>query len=485
MVDLDSIVIGAGTAGCVVARRLLDAGQHVCLIEAGPGEPRPPAVTGADPVAAAEALDRQWPNLYASASTGGRPYRYRQGFGIGGGSSINALILSPGDTLDYQRWVDEHGCTAWSQEALQPWMDQVTATWPSRTARAGPVTEAFTAAATEAGHPVGGNSLEPDRLGVLETRLSLVGDRRVSSFDHYLGPALDADSSDRLQLLTGRSVGRILTDGGQATGVVLEDGTNVAARRIVVCAGAVATPRLLQTSGVGRPSVGAMLRDHPSFVFTVSLKSSEHTGPDSRLISRLLRWSSEPNAGGVADLQAFVMERVDDQRPGSQPYAAVVVGLMAVSSVGNVARSAADGPAVITGSLSTEDDRRRLRNGVRHVGNLLASPAVRTIADQVFLDDQGTNAAGLESMSDARLDELIVANPGPYSHPATSCPMGPQDDPAAVVSHRPEDGGLVHGHSGVHVIDASIMPQLVRGGLQLPVTVLAERLAAGLVGSAS
>lgn len=499
MADPDSIVIGAGTAGCVVARRLFDAGRTVCLVEAGPGEPRPPAILGPDPVAAAEAATRQWPGLLAAPSLDGPRYRYRQGFGIGGGSSINAMILSPGDDVDYERWVEEYRCPEWHPELLRPWVDRVIASWPTRTATPGPVTEAFTGAAAEAGHPVGGDSLDRGRLGVLQTRLAMVGDRRQSSFDQYLADLADlvtAPDADRLQVLTGRSVTRILTEGVQTTGVVLDDGTELRAAQVVICAGAVATPRLLRASGIGRPTVGSTLRDHPSFVFTIGCNRDAvaAVGPaqattDSdgaavtggRLVSRLLRWSSG-SADRSGDLQAFVMERVDDGQPGSPQLAAVVVGLMDVTSVGRIGDSeAAGGPHLITGALTTAADRSRLRAGVRQVHQLLASSVMRAVADQVFLDDKGTDATALATMSDAELDRLILANPGPYSHPAASCPMGPVDEPGAVVSSKPEEGGRLHGHRGVHVIDASIMPQLVRGGLQLPVTVMAERLVAGLV----
>ncbi|MEM7325234.1 MAG: GMC family oxidoreductase [Actinomycetota bacterium] len=498
----DIIVVGAGTAGCVVARRLFDAGLTVRLVEAGPGEPRPEAVLGADPVAAAEQSDRQWSGLLAAAADDAPGHRYRQGYGIGGGSAINAMILSPGDDADYRRWADQHGCPEWGPADLAPWIDRVTATWPTETVPPGPVTRAFVQAAAEAGHPVGGDTLEPGVLGVLETRLSLSGDRRVSSFDQLIKPAIDGRDGNRLQVLAGRHVTRILTDGDRPAGVVLDDGTELAATRVVVCGGAVWTPQLLLASGIGRPSVGRTLRDHPSYAFTVQLRPG--TSADRSVsgpVSRLLRWSSGDGDGdgGDADLQAFVIERVDtpdtldkaghqadipdgNRRADRTQYAVVVVGLMDVSSVGRtVPGQTAGQPSIITGALDTEHDRRRLRAGVRHVNGLLDSPPMAAVVEQVYLDDRGTSADELPLMPDDRLDRMLLANPGPYSHPVATCPMGPAADPAAVVSDAVADGGMVHGHRGVHVIDASIMPNLVRGGLQLPVTAVAERLAAALV----
>lgn len=363
---------------------------------------------------------------------------------------------------------------------MTPWLDLAAET-PSRSYEAGPVTNAFVAAAFEAGHQVGGNTLMPDRLGVLETRLLLMGDRRHSSYDRYVEPILETTTVDRFRLITDRSVVEVLANGTSASGVRLSDGSTIEATRVVVSCGAVHTPRLLRTSGLGRASMGERLQDHPSFVFTLKLRDSAVLADRDPVVSRLLRWSSGQVGASPGDLQAFVIDRVDNGLSADDRLAVVVVGLMDVTSVGSVpAIDHPGGPSIITGALRTIEDRDRLRKGVRDVAGLLVSQAMSDVATEIFVDDLGTPIDELRTMPDDQLDRWILKNPGPYAHPASSCPMGPADEEANIVSHDPADAGQLHGHYGIHVIDASIMPRLVQSGLQLPVTALAERLAASL-----
>lgn len=330
--------------------------------------------------------------------------------------------------------------------------------------------------------------MDQDRVGVLAATLAAVGHRRRSAVDAYLdarslpgGPAV----------MTGRPVRRILMVGDRAGGVELENRQRLRSPLIVVCAGAIQTPLLLARSGLTHRPVGARLKDHPSFAFTLALRrNGAEAGPHPRTISRLLRWSSGPDA--VADLQAFVLDRVDDRavaRGAEQlastgtPLAVAVVGLMAVSSVGHVTGpglSRAAEPGAVIGALTTADDRRRLRAGVSHLDELLRGTEPSSLIEAVHVDDGGTPAAHLRNMDDDGRDRWIAAHPGPYSHPAGSCPMGPESDPGAVVDCQAGNRGRLLGYRGVYLADASIMPDLVRGGLQIPVVALAERIVADL-----
>lgn len=432
-------------------------------------------------MAAAGELSRQWPGLLVATRQSGRSYGYRQGFGIGGGSSINSLILAPGDTGDYDRWADDYRCDGWTAADVGPWLDLAAKT-PSRSCEPGPVTNAFVTAAAAAGHPVGGNTLMPDRFGVLETRLLLAGDRRHSSYDQYIAPILDTITADRFRLVTGRTVSKILSaDRSSAPGLQLSDGSTIRAKRVVVSCGAVQTPKLLRASGLGRPSMGERFQDHPSFAFTLKLRNSSPLAGRDSLVSRLLRWSSGLPGALDGDLQAFVIDRVDSGVGADDQLAVLVVGLMDVTSVGSVpATDSGDQPSIITGALSTKEDRDRMRKGVKDVDRLLTSPSMSEVIDEVFIDELGTPVSKLRNMTDHQLDRWILEHPGPYAHPVASCPMGPADDMTSIVSHDPAAAGKVHGDDGIHVIDASVMPRLVRSGLQLPVTALAERLAAAL-----
>jgi choline dehydrogenase/5-(hydroxymethyl)furfural/furfural oxidase len=155
----------------------------------------------------------------------------------------------------------------------------------------------------------------------------------------------------------------------------------------------------------------------------------------------------------------------------------VIVMLAEVSSTGRVA-SAEGGSGLVfdPGWLRTQDDRRRLRAGVRHTGALLATEAVTGVAQAVFLDDRGTPLSSLAAMSDAELDRWLVAHPGPVSHAAATCRLGDGSVPGAVLGL---DGRLL-GWERLHVVDASALPRLPNANPQLPVVAMAERLAAAL-----
>lgn len=478
----DAVVVGAGPAGCAAAAGLAGSGRRVLLIEAGPGEPRPASVAGLDIIAAAEEPTRQWAGMMVRDAPGGPLRAYRQGRGLGGGSMINALLLAPGDRRDYRRWEQDHHCRGWGPDAMEPWLTRVSRRIPGGQLNPGPLTGAFVQAAADRGHPVGGSSMDQDRLGVIEARLAIDGLRRRSAVDAYLqtDDALVGDGAG-LTIRSGATVGRILIDGTTVTGVELADGERVRSPLVVLCAGAIATPQLLLASGVVRPPVGGRLKDHPSFAFTIGLRSNGNRQPGgpgwSRSISRLLRWSSGPEEHG--DLQAFVIERVDGE--GQAPMAVVVVGLMRVDGTGSI-RSENRSPAAVTlGGEDSAGDRHRLALAVRDVHRLLGGDAMSPLVDTIHIDDRGTPAEALTAMTDDQLHRWLLAHPGPYSHPAGSCPMGPESDPRSVTSCEPAEAGRLLGHDGLYVADASIMPDLVQCGLQLPVMAVAERVTAAIL----
>ncbi len=514
----DAVVVGGGAAGCVVAARLGAGGREVLLIEAGPGEPRPSAAAGLDIIAAAELADRQWAGLEVRHQPEGQRHRYRQGYGLGGGTMINALLLSPGDRDDYRRWAQVHRCAGWGPQDMDPWLSAVADRYPGRPLPPRSLSQAFESAAAAAGHAVGGSSMDQDRLGVLATRLAVDGDRRRTAVDAYLGSSDGRPAAAGVSILTGRAVRRVIASDDRVTGVELADGETIDSPLVVLCAGAIATPALLLSSGIGGRSVGQRLKDHPSFAFTVALRSGDAEAPggaqaQQRLVSRLLRWSSGPEERG--DLQAFVIDRVDDgaaedpalrrrHRTAGEgaagPMGVVVVGLMRVSSTGSVSvdrqsvattsgsttSAVAASPAldVVTGVLGSVDDRRRLRSAVRHIGRLLRSRPMESLVGAIHIDDAGTPAAAIDTMTEVELDRWLVGHPGPYSHPAGSCAMGPSSDRRSVVACEPASAGRVLGCRGLYLADASILPDLVQGGLQVPVMAVAERVAAGILADA-
>lgn len=503
------VVIGAGPAGSAVAGRLAADGRRVVVIEAGPGGPRPPALRGLDLVAASAETSRAVAGLRVRDRPGGAERSYRQGRGLGGGSMINGMLLTPGDRADYRAW-EAAGCVGWGPDGLAPWLAAALERYPTVGPEPGPVSTALARAAAADGLEVGGTSLDPDRLGVLRARLAAVGDRRWSSADADLGgdgpvgtgvgPQVwerhPVGEPGGLVVVAGDAAVRIGSRSSGSAGpghrVELASGAAVEAPLVVVAAGALATPVLLARSGLGRPSVGRSLRDHPSFAFTLVLRPGSEAARDTRtprVVSTVVRWSSGPD--WVGDLQAIAIDRVDGGIDG-QALAVVAVGLMAVTGTGSVepARSSPGtggldlfGAEVVTGALVTEGDRRRFRAGVRRVAGWLRSPVVADQVAEVHLDDRGTPLSHLDDLTDDELDRLVASRPGPYAHPASTCPMGPEEQARSVTSSEPGRAGELYGHPGIRVADASVFPDLVRGGLQLPVAAVAGRIAGDIVAS--
>jgi choline dehydrogenase len=505
------VVIGSGPAGAAVANRLAGDGRSVVLVEAGPGGPRPRSLVGLDLVAASAEASRHWDGLAARPRPGGPGRDYRQGRGLGGGSMINGMLLTPGDSVDYRRWEADLGCSGWGPEAMTSFLGRAVAAYPAVEPRPGPVSRALARAAEADGLAVGGTSLDRDRLGVLAARLAAVGGRRWSAADAHLDgdgppdpvgrPGVRAIAGRPLIVVTGVAVDRIVVGGaGADPRVALISGEVIGCSEVVVCAGALATPALLLRSGLAARPVGGGLRDHPSYAFTLVLRDRPprvRADPaDERVVSTVVRWSSDSGgADEVGDLQAVAIDRVDAPG-GGPPLAVVAVGLMAVSSSGSVTVDPAGpdvgggpggrpGPlaaSVVTGALATDSDRRRFREGVRRVARWLRSPAMAEVVAEVHLDDRGTPLTRIDGLGEADLDALLASRPGPYAHPAATCPMGPETDPGSVTACDPGRLGQLLGHPGIRVADASVFPHLVRGGLQIPVTAVALRIADDIAG---
>lgn len=445
----DDVVVGAGSAGCCVARRLADAGRRVLLLEAGPGRPAPEAVLGVDAFAAMAEPGWTWPG------GDGAP---RSGRGVGGSSAINGLVAMVGQRDDYDRWERDLGCTGWSWTTLAPAFERARRALRLARHPGGSTTAALATAATAAGHPRGGSSSQPDRLGLLAADLTVHEGRRWSAADAYLtgaGPTLCTRAH--------APVSAVLLQGRRAVGVALDDGTALQAGRVLVAAGARHSPGLLRRSGIDRPGLGAGGRDHPAVAFTLHHRppGPPPAGPP---IAGLLRWTSGLGPGDpAADLQLLP---IDHLGAASGPRSMAMVALMAVRSSGTV-----EDP----GFLGDELDLARLVAGVRHALGLLRHPAVAAVAASITAPD-GTEAADLAELDDDELARWLPGALGGYAHLAGTCRMGPAEDPGRVVDL---DGSVV-GHPGLHVVDASVFPDLPSATTNLPVLAVAEHLAARL-----
>jgi choline dehydrogenase-like flavoprotein len=462
----DDVVVGAGTAGCCVARRLADAGRRVLVLEAGPGRPAPASIRSGDLFAALAEPGWSWPGLTARRSPAAGETAYPQGRGVGGSSAVNAMVTMVGERHDYDRWESDHGCSGRGWAGMVPGLRRALGALAPVHRPPGPLTAAVAGAAAAAGHPRGGSSLEPGRLGVVAAALAIdPSGRRRSAAEAYLDAAPPG-----LEVRPLAPAERVVLDGRRAVGVMVAGGHPVAADRVVVCAGAVQSPALLARSGVVSPALGRHARDHPAVAFTVHLRTGG-AGPTGPPVTHVLRWSSGV-AGGTADLQLLALER--SAPPGAGPGPALVmVGLVEARSTGSVL--APDGSTRLDlGLLADEVDRFRLAAGVRHALALLASPAVAAVADRVVADD-GTPCGELAQLSDDELARWLPGHLGQFAHLSGTCRMGPRPEEAVV-----DPTGAVWGHPGLWVVDASVLPDLPRATTQLPVLALAEVLAAGL-----
>jgi len=324
-------VVGAGSAGCVVAGRLAEAGEQVVVVEAGPGT---------------VAEESRGPSFFDAVAVPGRtfPGPFLRGRGVGGSSAVNGMVATPGSDAQYRAW-------GWDDMAAALARVRVPRE-PAADHELGPVDHALLAAA-------------PDAERVPLTRRA---GRRVTAWDAYLGAEAPAGAA-HFELHSDAPATRLLFDGDAAVGVQLADGTRIEADAVVVSAGAVGTPLLLRASGIDGPHVGAHLANHAALAVDLRLGDGVDVDAHGLVAGTVLR---------RGDLQLVA---VNHQGPDAPGRAALLVVALASTGAGRVD---------LDGSVAhvvSDADHVRLAAGVELVRRLLDHPAFRRIVDDVTVGD--------------------------------------------------------------------------------------------------
>lgn len=466
-----TIVVGAGSAGCVVAATLSSSPDHeVVLVEAGHDRSptdRPASLRAHDWTAALTEPGALWSELVATRTPDQPPTPYARGRGVGGSASVNGMLALPGRPHDYDRWADDLGCRGWGWRDVRPTFERLKGDLARVAAfQLGRLDTAVLRAARELDLPSGTDPFE-DVDGAGRAWVTANRHERRSSAEVWLDPAR---SRPNLRVHGTQPVERLLVDEGRSVGVRLDSGEELESDRVVLCAGAIGSPVLLIRSGLDGPHVGAGLRDHPSA--SLGLVSPALRGATPPFPIGVVLRSSSSVADG--DLQVLPLHRPDPAGPADARLLAAVMTVRASGRVAVDRERPWELPSIELNLLDDPSDRRAAADAAGLLVDLLRTKPLRAIVEDVLLPP------GLGELEDLRDPQAAVAwmaaSPGGHVHACGTCRMGPPDDPRRVA----DLDGSVHGLPGAYVMDASVLPDIPAAGTHLPTVMVATRLSSRL-----
>ncbi|TYO65668.1 FAD-dependent oxidoreductase [Bradyrhizobium hipponense] len=521
MQEFDYIIVGGGSAGCVLASRLSeDPHARVLLIESGQRDTDKYIHI---PATFFKVLEKGRDALFYASQPekglNGRPSIVPQGHVLGGGSSVNAMVYIRGSRQDYDTWA-QLGCRNWSYDKVLPvFRDQegnkrlcgeyhgvdgeLTV---SDRAYGHPLSWAFIRAAQEAGIPYNEDFNGPRQEGVGFYQTTTSSGRRRSSAEAFLRKA---EGRSNLAIRTATRVHKVEFESKRAAGVLLEDGSRIKARReVILTAGALATPKILQLSGIGPashlrehgidvvvdlPGVGENYQDHLEATVQCETKDPISIfGEDKglRAASHMLQYlltktglltSTVVETGGFADtagtgepdVQFHVLPTfVGFADRMAEPGHGISIGpcVLRPQSRGSVrlrSPNPADSALFVANSLAEQADVETLVRGVQLAIRISEAPSLARLVKRRVLPKPG-----LEQDVEALRDYVRSISKTVF-HPSGTAKMGASSDAMAVVSEDLQ----VRGVEGLRVADASIMPRLVSGNTNAPTMMIGERAA--------
>ena len=529
--EYDYIIVGAGSAGCVLANRLSkNPKNRVLLLEAGREDK---SITLKMPGAVLLNLKSTKHNWAFKGEPepelAGRQLQHDRGKTLGGSSSINGMVFIRGNSLDYEGW-RQMGCDGWGYADVLPYFKKMESysgggddfrgdSGPLRVHRSvpkDPLSIAFIKAGKEAGYKetddISGYCQEG--FGIFD-RTVFKGER-WSTTRGYLDPVRDRKN---LTIITKALVCKLILENNKATGVCFKDNKNKifnikSKKEVILCAGAVGSPHILMLSGIGpkdhlksmginliadMPGVGQNLQDHPDFMIKYKCLKPVTLWPKTKRLNSIgagIQWlltkegmCASNHFDSVAcirsgpgveypDLQLCISPiAMDDNswQPLNEHAFQVHVGLMRTHSRGKIelrSNNPADPPRILVNYLKDKRDRELMRKGIHLVRELLDQPSFSDLkGEEIFPGDN--------CKSDADLDAKLNSHTTSQWHLACTARMGLKTDKYAVV----DNSGKVHGITSLRVVDASIMPFAPNGNTNAPTIMIAEKISDEILGS--